>query len=93
MPAFDRRRGPVARDTWVERGLPVAGLNFSRALARRGISVPVLFKVFRAGDSHFWASIMDQAELEIDDPRLRMGVLRILWERLSRWMPLDGLHP
>jgi PucR C-terminal helix-turn-helix domain/GGDEF-like domain len=75
-------------DTWVDPGLPIAGLDFARALARRGINVVVLFKIFRTGHSYFWASIMDRAEVEIDDAALRMRVLGVLWERLSRWMDL-----
>jgi hypothetical protein len=76
----------LPRESRVEPALPLAGLDFSRALARRGINVVVLFKIFRTGHSHFWASIMDGAEAEIDDDGLRMQVLRVLWERLSRWM-------
>jgi hypothetical protein len=71
---------------WVEPALPVAGLDFARALARRGINVVVLFKIFRTGHSHFWASIMNTSETEIADASLRMRVLAVVWERLSRWM-------
>lgn len=83
--------------TWLEPGLPVAGMEFARTLARRGIDVAMLFKVFRIGQTSFWSSVMQVAEAEIDDAGLRMRVLDLMWERLSRWLDvlmdrLVGVH-
>jgi DNA-binding PucR family transcriptional regulator len=83
----------LPRESWVDPGLPVAGADLCRTLARRGVDVGVVFKLFRTGHTHFWDSIMDLAEARIADAGLRMRVLHVAWERLSRWMDstIDGL--
>jgi hypothetical protein len=73
-------------ETWVEPGIPPAGLDLARALARRGNDVTVVFDIFRRGHFFFWAEIMRVAQAEIDDDQLRTRVLDVMWERLGRWM-------
>lgn len=66
--------------------LPPASVGFARTLARRGLDVAVLLKVYRLGQSFFWRVTMDESERFIADPVLRNRVLTLMWERLNLWL-------
>jgi DNA-binding PucR family transcriptional regulator len=66
--------------------VPPAGVAFARTLARRGLDVAVLLKVYRLGQSFFWHVTMDESERFIADPVLRNRVLTLMWERLNLWL-------
>ncbi|WP_293040297.1 helix-turn-helix domain-containing protein [Mycobacterium sp.] len=66
--------------------IPSAGVAFARTLARRGLDVAVLLKVYRLGQSFFWHVTMDESERFIADPGLRNRVLTLMWERLNLWL-------
>lgn len=66
--------------------VPPAGVAFARTLARRGLDVAVLLKVYRLGQSFFWHVTMEESERFIADPVLRNRVLTLMWERLNVWL-------
>jgi hypothetical protein len=66
--------------------IPPAGVAFARTLARRGLEVAMLLKVYRLGQSFFWQVTMDESERFIADPVLRNRVLALMWERLNLWL-------
>lgn len=76
----------LTTERWREPDVPVAGIEFTRALVRGGHSLSVLLKVYRLGHVEFWNAVMEVAEREIPDPAVRMSTLAVMWERLSRWV-------
>ncbi len=66
--------------------VPPAGAAFARTLARRGLDVAVLLKLYRLGQSFFWRVTMEESERFIADPVLRNRVLTLMWERLNLWL-------
>lgn len=72
---------------------PPAAAAFARTLARRGLDVAVMLKIYRLGQSFFWRVTMEESERFVADPMLRNRVLSLMWERLNRWLEtlLDDL--
>lgn len=76
----------LPNDPWRDPDVPVAAMEFTRALARRGTDLPVLLQVYRLGQAEFWNSTMEVAERDIPDPAVRMDVLTLMWQRVTLWM-------
>lgn len=76
----------LLNDPWREPDVPVAAMEFTRVLARRGYDLPVLLKVYRLGQVEFWNSTLEVAESDIPEPAVRMQVLTVMWQRISLWM-------
>lgn len=75
----------LPHEQWRTPDVPVAAIEFTRALARGGHDLSVLLKVYRLGQVELWNQIMDVADREIADPAVRMRTLKLMWERLSLW--------
>lgn len=73
-------------EAWRTPDVPVAAMEFTRALARGGHDLSVLLKVYRLGQVELWNQVMDVADREIADPAVRMRTLKLMWERLSLWL-------
>lgn len=79
-------------EQWRTPDVPVAAMEFTRALARGGHDLSVLLKVYRLGQVEFWNAVMEVADREIPDPAVRMGTLALMWERLSLWVEVVVEH-
>lgn len=76
----------LPNDPWRDPDVPVAAMEFTRALARQGYELPVLLKVYRLGQAEFWNSTMEVAERDIPEDAVRMDVLTLMWRRVTLWM-------
>jgi DNA-binding PucR family transcriptional regulator len=79
-------------EQWRTPDVPVAAMEFTRALVRGGHDLSVLLKVYRLGQVEFWNAVMDVADREIPDPAVRMATLALMWERLSLWVEVVVEH-
>jgi len=79
-------------EQWRTPDVPVAAMEFTRALVRGGHDLSVLLKVYRLGQVELWNAMMDVAEREIPDPAVRMSTLVLMWERLSLWVEVVVEH-
>lgn len=82
----------LTAEQWRTPDVPVAAMEFTRALARGGHDLSVLLKVYRLGQVEFWNAVMEIADREIPDPAVRMGTLTLMWERLSLWVEVVIEH-
>ncbi|SNR37253.1 DNA-binding transcriptional regulator, PucR family [Haloechinothrix alba] len=64
--------------------VPAGALGLARTLAQRRYDAGMLLRVYRVGQRVFWAEVMRIVWTELSDADLRMAVLELLWDRLSR---------
>jgi len=79
-------------EQWRTPDVPVAAMEFTRALARGGYDLAVLLKVYRLGQVEFWNAVMEVADSQIPDPAVRMRTLALMWERLTLWVEVVVEH-
>lgn len=76
----------LADDPWQPPGVVAPQLDVSRTIARRNLDVVVLLKLYRVGQGILWRQMMEFADRDVQNPEIRVGVLTLLWGRLSDYI-------
>lgn len=65
---------------------PAEAVDLARTIARRGLELGVLLKVYRVGQRAVWDYLTATLMERIDDTELRARVLIYFWDRVSEWL-------
>ncbi|HUS21666.1 MAG TPA: helix-turn-helix domain-containing protein, partial [Aeromicrobium sp.] len=66
--------------------LPPQAVDIAVSMARRGMDVGILLKVYRVAADATWEFLVGVADAVPDDGPERADVLKFLWGRASRWI-------